>query len=379
MTKSTQKLQIIIFLSFIALFFVLNLALPDKEFSEQENRYLQTVPSFSLQALFAGRYTTDFEAYTTDQFASRDTWTSLKARSELFVGKQENNDVYYCRSDALPGGTALIERFIAPSDEALDTGLAALSKLRENVDCPVYLALIPGSAEIWNDSLPSNAPHDSERAVIDYVYARADAETVDMYGTLAPHAGEYIFYRTDHHWTSLGAYYGYTALMEAMGLTASPLSAYEPVTVSDDFYGTIHSKSGFSWHSPDTMQTFVEPPPGLSVTSYPEGAPEVSALYDEAALATKDKYGFFLGGNSPLVQIETGQMDAPALLILRDSYADSLVPFLLGDFSEIHLFDLRYNRTSLAAYVQEHDFDSILVCYSVPNFCTDANLFLMGR
>ena len=378
MSKATQKLQMVLFLTFIALFFLLNLFLPDKDFSDRENRYLQKAPAFSFSSLFSGRFTADFETYTTDQFAFRDSWTTLKARSELAVGKKENNGVYYCLSDALPGGSALIERFEAPPEATVTTGINAINSLVERADCPVYLALIPGAAEIWKDSLPDNAPTDSQKELIDYVYERTGAVTVDMYDALSSRADEYIFYRTDHHWTSLGASYAFGALMEAMG-TTPPLSRYDVKTVSDEFYGTIYSKSGFSWFSPDSMQAFVDEPPDLTVTNYPQGTPVASTLYDEDALAVKDKYTFFLGGNTPLLRIETGHDDAPSLLIVRDSFADSLAPFLLENFSEIHLLDLRYYRTSLAAYLEENDIDNVLICYSVFNFCTDTNLFLLGR
>ncbi len=86
-----------------------------------------------------------------------------------------------------------------------------------------------------------------------------------------------------------------------------------------------------------------------------------------------------MGGNTPLQVIETGADDAPSLLILRDSYADSLIPFLLDDFSQIHLMDLRYYRAGLSEYLKNNHIDEILVIYSVSNFCTDSNIFLMGN
>ena len=378
MTKKAHWLQVILFLAFIGVFFLLNLILPDRKFSEQENRYLQEAPHFSFSELFAGRFTSKFEKYTTDQFVLRDKWITLKARAELAEGKKENNGVYLCPTDTGPLSAMLIERYEAPADGVIEANVAALNQLTENVEAPVYFALIPGAGEICRGVLPPNAPMDSQRDVIEKAYALSAAQTVDMYAALAPHAEEYVFYGTDHHWTSRGAYYGYTALAGAMGFEARPETDYSPVTVTESFYGTTYSSSGFSWVKPDRIERWVPQSAETSVTNYPEGQPVSGTLYDDSFLEKKDKYASFLGGNTPRVVLSTGSADKPVLLIVRDSYMDSLTPFLLEEFSELHILDLRYYRQSLKTYVEENNVDAVLVCYSVANFSTDANLFLLG-
>lgn len=372
MGKKSEWAQISIFLGFITLFFLLNLISPDIYFSEQENRYLQQEPDFTFSSLFSGKYSSAFETYVTDQFEFRDSWTTFKARSELLIGKGENNGIYLC------DGETLIEGFTAPGTETLDTNMAALNKLSAGAGVPVYFSLIPDKSEIYSAMLPDNAPNDSEKDVIDYCYDQSRALTIDTLSPLTEHADEYIFYRTDHHWTSLGAYYGYTAIADAIYPQTNKIGHYSAEEVSSDFYGTMWSSSGFSWVKPDRMEFFVLPPEGLSITNYPEGEPVAGALYDYSFLDKKDKYSFFLGGNTPLQKIETGVKDAPSLLIVRDSYADCLVPFLLEDFSEIHLIDLRYFRAGLSDYIRNNSIDEVLVIYSVSDFCTDANIFLLG-
>lgn len=373
MNKKALWAEALIFLAFIGAFFILNLVLPDRQFSEQENRYLQMRPEFSFKSLFSGDYTSKFETYTTDQFTFRDEWITLKAASELALGKQENNDVHLCEN-----GT-LIEGFKRPENSVLDSNMSALNSLVGNTDAKVYFALIPDKSDLYASLLPKNAPNDSEKEVIDYCYGQSNATNVDMYSALSAHKDEYIFYRTDHHWTSLGAYYGLSALAESMGLPCPALDSYtDRHVVSEEFYGTTWSSSGFSWVDPDTMETFVNAPEGLKVTSYPQGSPVEGKLYDFSFLEKKDKYSMFMGGNCPMHVIETGNEDKPSLLILRDSYTDSLIPFLLDDFSEIHVLDLRYYRASLKAYIEQNDFDNVLVCYSVSNFCSDSNIFLLG-
>ena len=375
MSKKALWIEAIVFLAFIFAFFILNTALPDREFSEQENRSLQQRPAFSFDELFfSGDYTSKFETYTTDQFTLRDEWITLKAASELALGKRQNNGMFLC-----DGGT-IIEPYEAPEDGKLEANMEALNKLVANTDADVYFALIPGKSDIWAHMLPQNAPRDSEKAAIDYCYSLSDAVNVDIYGKLEEHSSEYIYYRTDHHWTTLGAYYGFSALAESMGLDCPDISEYGGrETVSEEFYGTSWSSSGFSWVEPDSMEIFVTEPEGLEITNYPQGSPVEGQLYDWSRLEVKDKYSFFYGGNTPLLEIETGVEGAPSLLILRDSYMDSLSPFLLESYSRIHILDLRYYRASLSDYIDQNGFDDVLVCYSIDNFSTDSNIFLLGR
>ncbi len=370
MSNRAKWIQTLLFLILIGAFFLLNLILPDKAFSEQENRYLQTAPKFSFSSLFSGKFTETFETYLTDQFPFRDSWIALKARAELASGKRENNGIYLCDNETL------IEPFSAPNQADLDFSLDAVNALSDASEIPVYFALIPSASEIWRSMLPAGAPNDSQRETIAHAYEYVRAETVDISRPLDAHASEPIFYRTDHHWTTLGAYYGYTAVAEAMGLTPIPLSDYQERIVSRDFYGTAYSSSGFSWIEPDSISAYV-PQDGVNVTNYPEGAAQDGAMYVETFLDAKDKYKFFYGGNTPLLTIETRNADAPSLLILRDSYMDAMSPFLTAHFSKIHVIDLRYYKTSLRAYIEENSIDNILICYNVKNFSEDGNIFLM--
>ena len=190
-----------------------------------------------------------------------------------------------------------------------------------------------------------------------------------------------VFYRTDHHWSTMGAYQGYQALMTSMTGSYTQLDT-QPTLVSDRFYGTTWSSAGAGWISPDEMYTWV-PEGGLTgnttVTRYPEGLPEEGSLYDLSKLEQKDKYSMFLGGNQGLCIIENPDAQNGKLLVIRDSYSDSLAPFLSMDYQEVHLFDPRYNRTPISAYIEDNEIDAVLVLYSAANFSTDDNLFLLAR
>ncbi len=370
MSKMEKIIILAVFLGFIGAFLLLMVVMPDRDFSQQENRYLQRLPIFSLDALTEGDYTADFEKYTTDQFPFRDAWTSLKARCELLLGKKENNGVYYC------AGGALIPHFDVPAKEAVDKNIDYLNALVDNTDIPVYFGLIPGAGEVQSSLLPKNAPIGSQQTVIDWAYGRSRAINIDVQSALSAHKDEYIFYRTDHHWTSLGAYYGSLALRQAWALPCPALDSYQRQTVSESFYGTTYSSSGYAWVAPDEMETFVPDDGSATVLDLGNDPPTEGPLYDTSFLDVKDKYSMFLGGNTPLRSIDTGH-EGEKLLVIRDSYSDSLAPFLLDSFSRIDLMDLRYYRDSLAQYIQDNGFDKILVLYSVSNFSTDQNLFLL--
>lgn len=369
MKKIGNIVQTGCFLLFIALFPILLLVCPDREFSPQENRYLKQLPAFSFSRLFSGDFTADFEQWLTDQFPLRDAWIGLKSRYERFTGKTENNNVFFA------GGDTLISRFSPPDMSVVDGNIAAVRSLADT-GAQVYLSLIPTACDIWSERLPANADCADQRELIDYIYSACGVATVDMYSALAEHADEYIFYRTDHHWTTLGAYYGYTALCSAMGLEPVSASAYGPQTVSDSFYGTLYSSSGVRWVAPDSIEIWV-PAHGVTVENYSGGDGAPGMVYDYSRLDTKDKYSMFFGGNTPRMVIDTGRGQG-SILVLRDSYSDCMLPFLFDHYACIHVLDLRYYRLSIHGYIAENSIDTVLVNYGISNFSSDLSVSLAG-
>ena len=253
------------------------------------------------------------------------------------------------------------------------------SRLAEKTDVSVYLGFIPSAAEVWRDKLPAGAESWDQTAFLDRAAEETGLPAVDFAGALTAHADEPIFYRTDHHWTSLGAFYGANAVLSALGRPTLDQADFTPQVVSDDFNGTLYSTSGIHWLTPDEMEYWVEED-GISVTSWRTGSPEPAALYDRSYLEKKDKYSSFLGGNQPLCVLKNEHNpDGGKILLVRDSYSDSLAPFLAQSFSEVHLLDLRYYRAPVAQYAAENGIDEIVVLYSVPNFITDRNLVLLTQ
>lgn len=373
MTKGYSRFIAGCFCAFLGGLLLWHIVLPDLARSETENRLLAQRPSFSWEALADGSFTKGVEDYFADQFPMRDQWTGLKARLEQAMGKTEFHGVYLC-SDTL------ISR-VEPPEDALDQkNLSYISRLASSSEIPVYLGLIPSAAEIWQDLLPDGAESWDQKAFLDGAAEQADSVILaDLLTPLTAHSAEPVFYRTDHHWTTLGAFYGANALLEAAGKEPLERTDFQPEQASGDFCGTLYSTSGVHWLEPDVMEFWV-PGDGLEVTSWRSGTPESVDLYDRSFLDKKDKYSAFLGGNQPLCVIRNPDAEgAGKLLLIRDSYADSLAPFLARRFEEVHLIDLRYYRNSPARYASENGIDMISVLYSIPNLIADRNLVFLTQ
>ena len=360
-----------VFCAFLFGLMLLHLALPDRARSEVENRTLAQRPALTAAAVADGSFMEDTDDYLTDQFPFRDGWTGLKARIEQLLGKREFHEVYLC-------GDTLIHHGSEPGELA-DKNLRFVSGLTGKTDVPVYLGLIPTASEVWADKLPAGADRPDQRAFLEKALETTGLPGVDYLSALTAHAAEPIYYRTDHHWTTLGAYYGYTALCEALHTDAIKQDNFTTETVSESFNGTLYSQSGIHWLQPDTMEFWVREE-GLSVTSWRSGTPEPAALYDRSYLEKKDKYSAFLGGNQPLCVIENPDApDGRRILLVRDSYADSMAPFLAKTFAQVHLMDLRTYHAPVAQYVAENGIDAVVVSYRVQNFVTDNNLVFLGQ
>ena len=404
MSKRYATFITALFCAFIGVFAVLHWVLPDRDFSQNENRSLAQLPTpvfyrdgkllkpavkGNEAAFFNGDFMSKFETYFTDQFPARDWFISVKAAAEVALGKTENNSVYYGADGTLFAGVA------APREGEVDKRVGYVDKLADNLSASgvsVYFSLVPNKLNIEGEKL-SDPPalalfNRGEPLALGMNYlgedlweraSRTRARWVDLMPVFRERyaAGDALFYRTDHHWTSLGAYYAYAELMEAMGQTPVPLEQLTKTTVSEDFLGTTWSSVGAGWIAPDHIDAYV-PEEGVTVTVEKGYGPEETAMYHPEQLEVKDKYAYFMGGNQPLYVLKREDSTGPKILVVRDSYSDSLAPFLTLNCSEVHLFDPRYNRTPIPAYVAANDIDAVVVLYSTANFITDINLVLLG-
>ncbi|MFI3116036.1 MAG: DHHW family protein [Clostridia bacterium] len=361
---SKKDLAIVfIFCAYIGGFFCYNTLSEDVEFSVQENRQLQQGPEFSFETLLSGEFSSSYETYVTDQFALRDNFIELKSMAEKFIGKKENNDVYISTENTL------IQKFTLANYNQVDINLRYIQNFSNFVNVPVYLTLFPTQNDIYAHKLPANAPFESQKEVMDYVY-NAYGNSINVYDALMDKNDEYIFYNTDHHWTSLGAYYAYVEMAEALGKTPTPLG--EKTTLSTVFNGTIYSTSGVRGVTPDTIDIYTE---NQKIEILDVDGLREDDLYDMSKLENKDQYEVFLGGNDPQVILKgTGE---GKVLILKDSYTNSQVPFFLENYEEIHLIDLRFYKIAISDYVIMNRIDTVLISYSLTNFTEDTNLVFL--
>ena len=366
MTKAYSRFLTALFCLFLGGLLTVHVLLPDREKSETENRTLAQLPEFSWESLKDGTYTEAIETYFADQFPLRDGWTGFKARAEQLLGKREFNDIYLA-------GDTLISKVETPDQTLVDNNLSYIDRLAGKTDAAVTIGLIPSAADIWKDKLPAGAESWDQSGLL------ANSH-VDFKGALSEHADEQIFYRTDHHWTTLGAFYGANVLLEYLGREPLKQEDFTVEIASDMFNGTLYSQSGIHWLPSDTMEYWVSEA-GLKVTSWNTGKPEEVPLYDRGYLEKKDKYSSFLGGNQPLciIQNETLPESAGKIVLVRDSYSDALAPFLAQRFAEVHLLDLRYYRAPVSMYALQNNIDEIVVLYSVQNFISDPNLVLLTQ
>ena len=357
--------------SIILIFTTVDFLHGDRVFSETENRVLASKPNFSAQALFFGSYTSDYEKYVTDQFVGRDKWIYLKTMTDIALQKNVVNGVY------LSADNYLIEQHL-PQDytqEQIDKKLTLLETLVQKWDARVML--VPTADNILLDKLPSNALRYDETSLLEQVADLVgESRYVDAYTVLKAHSSEDIYYRTDHHWTSLGAYYGYLAWAEACGEEPYEYDPAGLVTVSREFLGTLHSKINLNV-KPDSIQYFPETVMQPTVVTY-DFEQETDTLYEESYLDTKNKYGFFLDDNHAFIEISTPYSNGKTLFVLKDSYANCFVPLLLTHYEKIYMMDLRYYNGKLFNLMEEYEPDEgmdVLVLYNCIHFLEDFSYF----
>lgn len=352
---------------------VISAILPKEHFSETENRYLQDMPDISFERIENGKYMTDLENYVSDHFAGRTGWIKAKTTVDLLAGKKESNGVYISKS-------MLIEKVTDPDFTEINKSIKAINNFAQNnPEVKTYFMLAPTSGGIYSDQLPKNAPNLNQNSFIENIYSQLSDTicSVDAFSTLDANKDKYIYYRTDHHWTSLGAYLAYTACAGKLGISKNDISKYDIQHVADDFEGTLYSKALYDGVQPDAMDIYYYKG-SSNVKSYDvsDGKDEksYSSIYFNDYLDKKDKYSVFTGPNVPLATINTNVKNGKSIVIFKDSYANSFVPFLTEDYSKITMIDLRYINTSYNNIINMSEYDDALFLYNVSTFTTDNNI-----
>lgn len=371
MKKIYKILPALLFSVFLGVGFLANIAKPNRAFSPRENRTLQMMPKISLESVFSGSFMQDYEKHVADQFIWRDAWVEIKAKTELALQKNDVKGVYIGEDGFIA------ERFQEPDRDRVASNAKRVEEFASILEIPVFFTVIPGAVEIWKERLPVHAQNADQKQIIELIASLApSAVFVDSYGALYERKEESIYYKTDHHWTTLGAYYGYAAFASAL---EHELGNYPGSFMSKEgFYGTASSSCGLMPGLGDTVELAVPPSAFKEIIAYEGKEIKKIPAYDEAALEEKDKYTVFFGGNYPLMVVKSST-EGQKLLLIKDSYANAEIPFLTAIFGEIHVIDLRYYKDSISAYISENEIDIALISYHLPNFVTDTNLMFLTK
>ncbi|MEG1017798.1 MAG: DHHW family protein, partial [Oscillospiraceae bacterium] len=349
--------------AFFAVFFLLWMVLTvwnglkkPAEFSENENRYLTKFPSFTWDSFIEGEFMEKVDSYLNDQFLARDSWISAQSISEFAIGKRESNGVYI-------GKGALLSKTEKPDMKTIDDNISGINAFSKKYALKSYLLIVPDAAAVQSEKLPSFAADWGELAVIDDIYSRAQKTVgIDAASALGAHKQEYIFYRTDHHWTTYGAYLAYSAYCDAAGLKPAD---YRADKVSESFNGTLYSKSGVRFQNSDTIEAFDTAFDGGCLVMDGADNKKYDSVYFEEYLEKKDKYAYFLGPNKPIITMYGTGETGKKLLVFKDSYFHCLAPMLLEHYDEITLVDLRYLSAGLGDIVNPTEYDEVLYLYSL--------------
>ena len=360
-------------------FSIYNAWAPKREMSELENRRLAQFPAFSVQSLLNGRWTDGFTTYLQDQVAFRDVWIDLEsAVNSLLFGKVEESNILLGKDGWM--FTKLFE--ITPdTTEQLQRNLEAVSELADRYPGRVTFLLAPSASVIYPEMLPLGAPMADENALLDDIFAQvgAAADVIDLRPVFSSAKEEYLYFKTDHHWTPQGAYLAYRQFCSLKGLTPFDTAAHEAVTV-ENFYGT-HYSAARRWDvQPDSITYY---PVDAPMTVYQiDGEAQYTPLYTESLIntekfSTRDKYAAFLDGNNGYSVIE-GQGEG-SILVVKDSYANSFVPYLTENYAKIGVIDLRNFSYGLDSTIEAEGYDQILILYNFQTFISDKRVVYMNR
>lgn len=365
--KRNEILTISLICGIILAFAVANVVSSDRLFSENENRVLAQRPKFTMQALLEGDYTSEYEKYVTDQFVSRDTWIAIKTQIDILLQKDEINGVYLGKDGYL------IEQHLPQNytTEMEEEKLVLLEELVKRWDADVML--VPTADNVITEKLPFSAPYYDQRPFLNKVKQRVGEEHyIDAYTMLREHSEENIYYKTDHHWTTRGAYYGYLAWAKDCDKMVHNYNINALKCVTSEFKGTLHSKTNLQVDAEQIgvfHNTFRE---GVKVTY--DFVKTTDSLYEKSHLDTKNKYGYFLDDNHAFIEIETGLNNAGTLFVIKDSYANSMIPMLASHYSKIYVLDLRYFNSRLFSFMEMYEPEQgmdVLVLYNCIHFLED--------
>ncbi len=375
MNKKLMLLPSLVFLCFIFILSALFIITPKKDYSSSEKRYLADFPEANISTVTDGSFEDGFEEYLDDHFPFRNMWIGINAYCNYFIGNNGNDGVYKC-SDGY-----LINQPISTQNR-VNTNVETLKKFSKTTGIPTTFMLAPSTGYIMSDKLPTVHNEYIDDSVLDSVRSSLKGSKigfVDLRGSFKEAAanGCRLYYHTDHHWTTRGAYTAYTELCNFLGTEPKSETAYEKESYKN-FYGTTYSTSGFWFTPPDEIELWInrkntEKKIDVTITEGDKKT-EYHSMFFRNHLEEDDKYPVFIDGNHSVETIVNRNVKDGKVLVLKDSFCHSMTPFLADSFNTVTLVDMRYYKNSVSKLVKEGGYDQILVVYGIDNFATDTDL-----
>ena len=365
MNKARDIVLAIIFTAFIFSMLLMFVLLPKSEVSYNEKRNLQKQPVLSFDGVFDGSFESDTDKYLTDHFPFRDTFVAISSYFDLYTGRNGVNGVYKGKDGYLINTPV--------EDKYFTANIMAIEDFAKQTRADTVLMIVPTAGSILEDKLPKNHMEYPDNSLIDKAYSKAQEygiKTVDIRDKFKGET-EQVYYKTDHHWTSYGAYTAYKELVQ------------NPYQIADfdvksygGFYGTTYSKSAL-WHEKSDNIEIFDYPKNADVKIC-DGTDEknCSDIFFFEHLKSLDKYPVFLDGNHAYTRIVNNDVENGKILIVKDSYANSLAPFLIRHYNTVDMVDLRYYTDIVSELYKKENYDKILFIYGLSTVAetTDINM-----
>lgn len=347
----------------LAGFMILQILLPAREISDRENRNLASLPSFSLESLADGGFSEKFEAFAADQTPLRDAFVSLHALTETLQGKVLQNDVILGKENFL------FDRSDGWSVRNARLNAQAFADLAGITDLPGYLLLVPSSGNVYRENLPAFSPVADEEALLEAVQTDGVTFVPVLDLMRAQKNASLLFFRTDHHWTLEGARIGYRALCEALALPPFEMAADHTF---EGFFGSFFARSPSPFIQGDTL-SFPDPK-GIRLSANGE---EKDGLYDREKMQGRDKYAALLYGNWGIITLENEAAPGGTLFVVKDSYANLLLPTLARHYSKIVAADARYFTGDIVQAVLESEAETLVCLFGINTFSQSRSVALL--
>ena len=378
--KKLKYIQMIAFLAIIGGISLASFAIKDREFSENENRYLAKVPDITIDKILDCSFQDQAEEYLKDQVCLRDEWITVKTFFEKSTGNTDIGGAYvgkdgYDFEKITPDDVDDIQ--VNKNTKAVNDFFKYCSKYIDKDK--LKFMIVPTSGLVYEDKLPKNAILFDQNKYMDMILSQINTGgTIDTRKVLLNSKEDNLYYKTDHHWTTEGAFLAYNQWRYELGKNVVDKADVSFETVTDKFRGSLYSKILDADSEYDSISVMDKD--NSSYFAVTADGEDIGSFYQEEKLSEKDKYAYFFGGNYGEVRIVNSKSAQEGnLLVIKDSFANSFVPLIAGEYQKVYMIDLRYFAGDMTEYLSKNSITDVLVLYNVSNFISDKNVFKLTK